>query len=389
MITLAKFAAELGISRQAVYKAATSGMFPTYETDQGRAVDPDDIETAEYAATVRERKSERTAKPVKGRRPSGKKSPTKPAPRRGSGEKKADKSIPVALRNLKGGRKFTGALRQAILDRDGHKCVLCGKTPADGIRLEVDHIKEFEDGGETVYENGQTVCSECNKGKSAAKKLSKADEYISITEFGRRVGVHRNGIAEAIKSGTIEADPVTGKVNYTTEIIKWFQSARSGAPVATGGTGKPSDQIPDYLRDMVDSGNLTPNVALMMPKAWMDKLKIYEQMKTIRQAREEKRRSLVSRTLIKAVFGHIYEIHTTQFLTLKTKIIPDLLSIMSEKRTITADMVGKSVEVFIGNRPETITAADKIIDGESYRVLEAVKREINKALKMIHDKPID
>jgi hypothetical protein len=253
MITLAKFAAELGISRQAVYKAASAGIFPTYETDQGRAVNPEDTATAEYAATVRDRKAGRTTKPVKGRRPSGSKSPRKPAPRRGKSQKKPGKPEPVKL---------------------------------------------------------------------------------------------------------------TGK-------------------------SKPSDQIPDYLRDMVDSGNLTPNVALMMPKAWMDKLKIYEQMKTIRQAREEKRRSLVSRTLIKAVFGHIYEIHTTQFLTLKTKIIPDLLSIMSEKRTITADMVGKSVEVFIGNRPETITAADKIIDGESYKVLEAVKREINKALKMIHDKPID
>ena len=62
---------------------------------------------------------------------------------------------------------------------------------------------------------------------------------------------------------------------------------------------------------------------------------------------------------------------------------------MSEKRTITADMVGKSIEVFIGNRPETITAADKIIDGESYKVLESVKREINKMLKIIHDKSID
>ena len=260
MITLAKFAAELGISRQAVYKAATAGIFPTYETDQGRAVNPEDTATAEYAATVRDRKAE-------GRRPSGSKSPRKPAPRRGSGKKKPE--------------------------------------------------------------------------KTAARRTSKP---------GKR-----------------------GKPE----------------PVELAGKSKPSDEIPDYLRDMVDSGNLTPNVALMMPKAWMDKLKIYEQMKTIRQAREEKRRSLVSRTLIKAVFGHIYEIHTTQFLTLKTKIIPDLLSIMSEKRTITADMVGKSVEVFIGNRPETITAADKIIDGESYKVLEAVKREINKALKMIHDKPID
>lgn len=267
MITLAKFAAELGISRQAVYKAATSGIFPTYETDQGRAVNTDDIATSEYAATVRDRKAERTAKPIKSRRPSSKKSPRKPESRRGIGKKKAEK--PVSRR---------------------------------------------------------------------AKKQDKP-----------------------------------GKP----------------APVELPGKPNPSDQIPDYLREMVDSGNLTPNVALMMPKAWMDKLKIYEQMKTIRQAREEKRRSLVSRTLIKAMFGHVYEIHTTQFLTLKTKIIPDLLSIMSEKRTITADMVGKSVEVFIGNRPETITAADKIIDGESYKVLEAVKREINKALKMIHDKPID
>ena len=256
MITLAKFAAELGISRQAVYKAATAGIFPTYETDQGRAVNPEDTATAEYAATVRDRKAE-------GRRPSGSKSPGKPAPRRGSGKKKSDK--PAARRANKPGKR------------------------------------------------------------------------------------------------------------------------EKSAPVELTGKSKPSDQIPDYLRDMVDSGNLTPNVALMMPKAWMDKLKIYEQMKTIRQAREEKRRSLVSRTLIKAVFGHIYEIHTTQFLTLKTKIIPDLLSIMSEKRTITADMVGESVEVFIGNRPETITAADKIIDGESYKVLEAVKREINKALKIMRE----
>ena len=256
MITFAKFAAELGISRQAVYKAASAGIFPTYETDQGRAVNPEDTATAEYAATVRDRKAE-------GRRPSGSKSPRKPAPRSGSGKKKSDK--PAARRTIKPGKR------------------------------------------------------------------------------------------------------------------------EKSAPVELTGKSKPSDQIPDYLRDMVDSGNLTPNVALMMPKAWMDKLKIYEQMKTIRQAREEKRRSLVSRTLIKAVFGHIYEIHTTQFLTLKTKIIPDLLSIMSEKRTITADMVGKSVEVFIGNRPETITAADKIIDGESYKVLEAVKREIKKALKIMRE----
>jgi len=143
------------------------------------------------------------------------------------------------LKSKEGGRFFRGALRQSILQRDNFRCVLCGKTPDDGVRLEIDHIVEFEDGGKTTYDNGQTVCSECNKGKHQQKKISDSDEYISQLEFARRVGAHRNTIADAITKGIIDNDQTTGNINYTTEVIKWYESK--------GGSGHyiPPEQTPE------------------------------------------------------------------------------------------------------------------------------------------------
>lgn len=131
-------------------------------------------------------------------------------------------SVSTQLKEKEGGRYFKGALRQAILERDGYRCKLCGKTPGHGILLEVDHIIEYEDGGKTTFENGQTVCSDCNKGKHALKKISDSDEYVSQKEFARRVGTHRNAVSDAIDKGIIQKNTVTGNINYTTEIIKWF-----------------------------------------------------------------------------------------------------------------------------------------------------------------------
>lgn len=71
-------------------------------------------------------------------------------------------------------RQYPPKLRHLIFYRDNYTCQICGRTKQQLIRenlhLEVDHIQEWEDGGETCYENGQTVCSECNKGKHFAKK---------------------------------------------------------------------------------------------------------------------------------------------------------------------------------------------------------------------------
>lgn len=59
-------------------------------------------------------------------------------------------------------------LRYLVLKRDGGKCCLCGRSAADGVRLHVDHIKPASLYPELYYnpENLQTLCEECNLGKS-------------------------------------------------------------------------------------------------------------------------------------------------------------------------------------------------------------------------------
>lgn len=57
-------------------------------------------------------------------------------------------------------------LRAMVLMKDGARCKLCGATPQDGVKLNVDHIIPWANGGETVFENLQILCEKCNIGKS-------------------------------------------------------------------------------------------------------------------------------------------------------------------------------------------------------------------------------
>lgn len=65
-------------------------------------------------------------------------------------------------------RSINWRLRFLVMRRDNFKCKNCGHTPASNpkIVLHVDHIKAWGNGGETILENLQTLCSECNIGKS-------------------------------------------------------------------------------------------------------------------------------------------------------------------------------------------------------------------------------
>lgn len=63
-------------------------------------------------------------------------------------------------------KALTASLRYDILKRDGFRCVLCGRTPKDGITLHVDHILPVSKGGLTEPSNPRTLCSICNLGKS-------------------------------------------------------------------------------------------------------------------------------------------------------------------------------------------------------------------------------
>lgn len=56
-------------------------------------------------------------------------------------------------------------MRYNVLKRDGFRCCLCGKTANDGVKLEVDHIIPVSKGGKSTYDNLQTLCERCNRGK--------------------------------------------------------------------------------------------------------------------------------------------------------------------------------------------------------------------------------
>jgi len=60
------------------------------------------------------------------------------------------------------------SIRLKVLSRDNFCCVFCGKSPATdvGTKLQVDHIVPFSKGGTNKQSNLQTLCSECNLGKS-------------------------------------------------------------------------------------------------------------------------------------------------------------------------------------------------------------------------------
>lgn len=55
------------------------------------------------------------------------------------------------------------ALREAIYERDGYRCVYCHSTE----RLSLDHIFPESRGGETTMENLRVLCMSCNCRKGA------------------------------------------------------------------------------------------------------------------------------------------------------------------------------------------------------------------------------
>lgn len=59
-------------------------------------------------------------------------------------------------------------MRFLVMKRDNFKCCMCGRSPATtpGLELHIDHIIPWSKGGETVIDNLQTLCSDCNLGKS-------------------------------------------------------------------------------------------------------------------------------------------------------------------------------------------------------------------------------
>lgn len=63
-------------------------------------------------------------------------------------------------------RTLAPSVRWAVLERDGRRCVYCGKTSNESP-LHVDHKISVADGGTESLDNLVTACAECNLGKGS------------------------------------------------------------------------------------------------------------------------------------------------------------------------------------------------------------------------------
>lgn len=85
-------------------------------------------------------------------------------------------------------KDFDGKTKALILQRDDHRCVVCGRGSSDGVELHVDHLIPKDRGGPATAENGQTLCAQHNYQK----------KNYNCTEFGRRMFARLRTTASAI-----------------------------------------------------------------------------------------------------------------------------------------------------------------------------------------------
>jgi 5-methylcytosine-specific restriction endonuclease McrA len=76
--------------------------------------------------------------------------------------------IPRTKKKVEKTRTIPLNIRLKVFSRDNFRCVFCGKSPATdvGTKLHIDHIVPFSRGGTNILKNLQTLCEECNIGKS-------------------------------------------------------------------------------------------------------------------------------------------------------------------------------------------------------------------------------
>jgi len=83
----------------------------------------------------------------------------------------SQKEMDKVKKELQKTRTIPLSVRIKVLSRDNFRCVFCGKSPAinAGTLLHIDHIVPFSKGGINTIDNLQTLCEECNLGKSDEK----------------------------------------------------------------------------------------------------------------------------------------------------------------------------------------------------------------------------
>ena len=211
--------------------------------------------------------------------------------------------------------------------------------------------------------------------------------YIKLSALSKEIGVSRQRIYEAKDKEQFPVEKINDQlfIDLNNKAVKEFIKStlenqieksvkrkdkkspiiakrvevKNQNKIKTKGDGEP---IPGYLRKFADSQHLTFQELTSLSKTEVDKIKSYEQIKQIRTKTQRERKELIERKLIRVVFGKLYEIHQNEFLTVKSKVIPDLAGI------------------FGNTNSEKMIEAEKRLDSELWDVLKHVKYNLDKFL---------
>jgi len=87
---------------------------------------------------------------------------------------------------------FTPEQREAIFERDNYKCVICGRGRAEGVEIQVDHIKPKDLSGKAEISNGQTLCAQHNfQKKNYGQTETSKKMFIRLYELAKVLGDER------------------------------------------------------------------------------------------------------------------------------------------------------------------------------------------------------
>jgi len=95
---------------------------------------------------------------------------------------------------------FTPQQKAEILERDGYRCVVCGRGKAEGVDLQIDHVKPKDQGGKNTLENGQTLCGQHNFIKKNYSQTEAGKRFfLKLREQAKLIGdKHMFAFTEAI-----------------------------------------------------------------------------------------------------------------------------------------------------------------------------------------------
>ena len=193
----------------------------------------------------------------------------------------------------------------------------------------------------------------------------------SVAELASYLGVTRQLVNKHCKNGNLDRDK-NGKIDIERGKNREWVNKRIKTPGhKVFGIGGRQEYAPAPVTDG-DLDTLGAEVMLedlsaedlgKLPKATIDKFKSMEQMLKAQIERKIKRRELIDRKLVQAVFGELYTVDSNELKTLGSKVSADVAGMCD------------------CDEPEKILRVEQRIDREVAKVLTHIKQILDTSIK--------